>query len=277
MEENNNIIFEYKTKQREIFLYTSFFIFEIFFMMFIYLLSAMFFMKYPLLSLVEYSYILWIFVLVFWILLFIINSIKFSNKVIFKTSKIKILNKYIKKACVEINYEDIEYFTIQNIMKNIFIKTNKNSYVLFCGKEYQEKINEILHSKVSDLSMSDKKQQNMERTDKPLNLFLVMLIGSIFIFFFLPIFSFFYTKIADYNLNKFIKSNYTDVKSLNDARYYYFSTMNNRAYYNFKQVLKIDKYTNNKSLKENAEYINELFPSRIEETQAILNAETIVF
>lgn len=275
---HENIIFEYTTDWKNIIIPQLKLFLLGFSPVLIFLFSSIYFFKIEfseLLNIVQNNLFVWgilctfCFVIFEFKLFFDLNTLVFTdNKIIFKYRFFRNFN--------EIEYKDIKFFVTDSNLRQIALKSKKY-YRIFCDKENQSKIVEIFRLKIADLSESEKLQRERNRKDKPLNIILILIICYILGFLILPVNSFFYTKSADRHLQKFIESNYTDNKELEKAYSNYWATMNNRAFYNYRQILKINKYRKDKDIEENAEYVKSLFPERTNEIDLILNQTSIDF
>lgn len=274
---NENIIFEYTTDWKNIIIPSLKIYLFGFSPVVIFLLSGIFFLKLDfsdLLNIVQNNLFIWGILCLFCFVIFSFRLFFVLNTFVFTDSKIMFKNRFFR-IFNEIEYKDIKFFVTDSNLKQIILKSKKY-YRIYCDKENQSKIVEIFRLKIADLSESEKLQRERNGHDK-LNTILILIISYILSFLFLPVISFFYTKSADDHLKKFIESNYTDDEELEKAYADYWATMNNRAFYNYRQILKINKYRQDKNIEKNAEYAKYLFPDRTHEIDLILNQTNIDF
>lgn len=275
---HENIIFEYTTDWKNIIIPSLKIYLFCFSPVVICLLSGIFFLKLDfsdLLNIVQNNLFVWGILCLFCFVIFSFRLFFDLNIFVFTDSKIVFKNRFFRNFN-EIEYKDIKFFVTDSNLRQIALKSKKY-YRIFCDKENQSKIVEIFRLKIADLSESEKLQRERNSQDKPLNIILILIICYILAFLILPVNSFFYTKSADNHLKKFIESNYTDDEELEKAYADYWATMNNRAFYNYRQILKINKYRQDKNIEKNAEYVKSLFPERTNEIDLILNQTSIDF
>ncbi|MGN0014503.1 MAG: hypothetical protein ACI37T_03700 [Candidatus Gastranaerophilaceae bacterium] len=243
-----------------------------------YFFSTLYFYGNDIFSLHHYGLFFLIFFALF--LIFTIPTVvSDSCKYTFYEDRIDFCFKYIKRKNFSLKYEDIEFFMNERYF-GIQVKANNNeiAYRLYPKEEFIPKITEILNSKISDLAESEKCQALCDKEMSKFPFFITRTSVAAFIFMLIsiPVSSFFEMKMADYNFNKFIKSNFEDNKSLDTAHQLYISAAHNKCYYAHKQYIKIDIYKN-KLLEADIEYVNKLFPDKKEETESLRKTEGIYF
>lgn len=279
MENNKDKYFECSTTLKSLlFLMSLFFVFCLF-VFSGYFFSTLYFVGKDIFSL--HNYVLYFLMLLsVFLILAIPDVVADSCKYTFYEDKIDFCFKYIKRKNFSLKYEDIEFFMTERYF-GIQIKANnlEKVYKLYPQAEFIPKITEILNSKISDLSESEKRQAlcDKEMSKFPFSMTMISVAGFVIMFIMLPVISFFSMKIADYNFNKFIKSNFEDNKSLDTAHQFYLNAMNNKCYYIHKQLIKIEVYKKDKLLDENIKYVNKLFPDKKEETENLRKMEGIYF
>lgn len=275
-----NIILTYKARAEKMIRPRLIAFLVLFSAIFVFVLSGMYFLNLKNSDLINVnSYLLssFLFTCIILIIVFFIVPFYNFNTFVFTDKQIKFSNSFFKNNNKEILYSDIKFFVVDSFFEQIAIKTTKNYYIIFFDKENKSKIIEILRSKILDLSETEKRQKQKKAQDKPFTILLIVIVGEVLSFSILPVTSFFYTVNADRHLQEFVKSNYTDKKSLDKAYNSYFATMNNKAFYNYKQMLKIEKYTKNEKFNENADYVKSLFPDKTKEIENIINSEKVDF
>ncbi len=267
---DENVIFEYKTKIIDSL--SPFLKLILPFIIFIFISGCIFYGLKPtnmILYLISNKFIL--LEIIICIISMIILKIFLLPQIIFEKDKISYKFKYLKKLNKEIEYSDIKYFTIDKYLNILQIKSKNNFMNVFAKKTTIIKIAEILKSKISDLSKSEKMQSKQNKLN--ISLYIIFFLMALFM---IPIVSFFFTKIADFHYNKFIKSSCKDETQLDEAYRLYSTASHNLSYHNYKQMLKIDAYKQREYLQDNIDYVNELFPNKQNETEEILKTKELI-
>lgn len=217
-------------------------------------------------------------VFILFILEIIVLSIKKMQIVTFYDDEIIIINKVFRNLEQKtINYQDIEWYVSHPILNLIIIKSKnrKTCFGIYADKKNKKKIKDMLGIRISGLEESAKRQNKINKSEKIEKVLPLLLIVFIFSVFVVPISSFFITKKADKYLDEYIKGGYKAEKILDEAYGFYFAGAHNKAYYNYKQILKIDVYRHDKYLGDNFALVNKLFPDKVNETKAILKSKKL--